>query len=122
MSARAKAPVVLIHGAFAAPFVSDGFAGKFRAAGYAVQTPCLRHHDAPSDSLAGTSLKHYAGDLEDMLDGLDAPPILIGHGMGGLLAQMLAAQKNVRALVLLAPSSPWGDLTGSFCTKRFDRN
>ena len=30
--------------------------------------------------------------------------------MGGLLAQMLAARRDVRALVLLAPSAPWGVL------------
>src|SRR6185437_16892393 len=32
----------------------------------------------------------------------------VGHALGGLLAQMLAARKEVRALVLLAPSAPWG--------------
>ena len=52
----------------------------------------------------------YAADLEDELRGLAEPPILIGHSMGGLLAQMLAARMNVRALVLLAPSAPWGVL------------
>jgi non-heme chloroperoxidase len=52
----------------------------------------------------------YASDLETLIDGLDAPPILIGHSMGGLLAQMLAARCPVRALVLLAPSAPWGVL------------
>jgi len=32
----------------------------------------------------------------------------VGHSMGGLLAQMLAARCDVRALILLAPSAPWG--------------
>ena len=43
-----------------------------------------------------------------MIAGLDAPPILVGHSMGGLLAQMLAARRDVAALILLAPSAPWG--------------
>ena len=51
-----------------------------------------------------------SADLEALLDGLDDDPILIGHSMGGLLAQMLAARRTVRALVLLAPSAPWGVL------------
>jgi pimeloyl-ACP methyl ester carboxylesterase len=50
----------------------------------------------------------YADDLERLLDGLDEPPILIGHSLGGLLAQMLAARRTLHALVLLAPSAPWG--------------
>ena len=40
--------------------------------------------------------------------GWTAPAILVGHSMGGLLAQMLAARCDVHALVLLAPSAPWG--------------
>ena len=35
-------------------------------------------------------------------------PILVGHSLGGLLAQMLAARREIRACVLLAPSAPWG--------------
>ena len=50
----------------------------------------------------------YAADLEDEIAALKAPPIIVGHSMGGLLAQMLAARRKVGALVLLAPSAPWG--------------
>jgi non-heme chloroperoxidase len=109
-SRQKKPPVVMIHGAFAGPWSWDGFAAKFRAAGYKVHAPCLRHHDGqkPPSGLGQTSLADYAGDLETLLEELDAPPILVGHSMGGLLAQMLAARCETRALVLLAPSAPWG--------------
>lgn len=105
-----KPPVVMIHGAFTGPWVWGGFIGKFKAAGYPVHTPSLRHHeeDGASTGLAQVSLADYAADLEAFLDELETPPILIGHSMGGLLAQMLAARKPVRALILLAPSAPWG--------------
>jgi non-heme chloroperoxidase len=104
----AKAPVVMIHGAFAGPWVWDGFAKKFRAAGYAVHAPCLRHHGTPSDELGQTSLNDYAHDLDSFIETLEAEPILVGHAMGGLLAQKLAARRGIRALILLAPSAPWG--------------
>jgi len=105
-----KPPVVMIHGAFTGPWVWDRFAGKFKAAGYKVHMPCLRHHEeeSPSAGLAQVSLADYAADLEAFLDELEAPPILIGHSMGGLLAQMLATRKPVHAVILLAPSAPWG--------------
>ncbi|MBA2590039.1 MAG: alpha/beta hydrolase [Alphaproteobacteria bacterium] len=105
-----KAPVLMIHGAFCGPWSLDGLKQKFEAAGYAVTAPALRFHDqkrAPS-ALATTGLADYAADLEDEIAALKAPPILVGHSMGGLLAQMLAARVKVAALVLLAPSPPWG--------------
>ena len=105
-----KAPVLMIHGAFCGPWVWDGLKQKFEAAGHAVTAPALRFHDqtrAPA-ALATTGLADYAADLEDEIAALKAPPILVGHSMGGLLAQMLAARKEIAALVLLAPSAPWG--------------
>ena len=107
---KAKPPVVMIHGAFVGPWSLDGFARKFRAAGYEVHAPCLRHHDKPKppSELGQTSLTDYAADLENLLEDLDAPAIMVGHSMGGLLAQMLAARCEVHVAVLLAPSAPWG--------------
>jgi non-heme chloroperoxidase len=108
--ADAKPPVLMIHGGFCGPWVWDGFAEKFAAAGYAVQCPTLRFHEStkPPAALATTSLTDYADDLAETLDGLETPPILVGHSLGGLLAQMLAARHEVHACVLLAPSAPWG--------------
>jgi pimeloyl-ACP methyl ester carboxylesterase len=105
-----KPPVLLIHGAFCGPWSLDGLAEKFRAAGYATSAPALRFHDGagPSAALGTTGLLDYAADLEEEIAGLAAPPVLVGHSMGGLLAQILAARMDVRALVLLAPSAPWG--------------
>jgi pimeloyl-ACP methyl ester carboxylesterase len=70
----------------------------------------LRHHDGgkPPQALATTGLADYANDLEELIADLDAPPVLVGHSLGGLLAQMLAARMKLAGAVLLAPSSPWG--------------
>jgi pimeloyl-ACP methyl ester carboxylesterase len=35
-------------------------------------------------------------------------PILMGHSMGGLLAQILGSRGLAKALVLLTPASPRG--------------
>jgi pimeloyl-ACP methyl ester carboxylesterase len=56
------------------------------------------------------SLKDYLDFLEQYIRDQDfrSPPILIGHSMGGLLAQQLATRIPVFALVLLTPVAPWG--------------
>ena len=100
----------MIHGAFCGPWSLDGLKQKFEAAGYKVAAPTLRFHDGkrPPAALGTTGLSDYAADLQAEITALGAAPILVGHSMGGLLAQMLASRMEVRALVLLAPSAPWG--------------
>ena len=107
---KGKAPVVMIHGAFCGPWSLDGFRQKFEIAGYGVQVPALRYHDGgpPADALATTALADYVEDIESEIDALDKAPILLGFSMGGLIAQIIAAKREVAALVTLATSSPWG--------------
>jgi len=113
MAKRARPPLVMIHGAFSGPWSFDGFRKPFEASGYSVHAPVLRHHDCgrtPPSALGRVSLTDYAADLEKLIAGLDEPPVVVGHSLGGLLAQMLAARGKARAVVLLAPSAPWGVL------------
>ncbi|MBI1328816.1 MAG: alpha/beta fold hydrolase [Alphaproteobacteria bacterium] len=108
-----RPPVIMIHGAFCGGWVFDHWRVLFEERGYFVHAPDLRFHGAgkrPPLALGTTSVLDYAADLEADFDAFDVPPILIGHSMGGLLAQMLAARRPVAALVLLAPSAPWGVL------------
>ncbi len=107
-----RPPVVMLHGAFSGGWAFEPWREAFEARGHRVLTPTLRHHEdgAAHDELADVSLTDYADDLETLLDGIGEPAVLIGHSMGGLLAQMLAARGRAAALVLLAPSAPWGVL------------
>jgi pimeloyl-ACP methyl ester carboxylesterase len=113
LKARGLPPVVMIHGAFCGGWAFDKFRGAFEDEGYTVHTPTLRHHDCgknPPSVLGTTSILDYAQDLEKEIRALKAPPVIVGHSMGGLLAQILATRLAVRSLVLLAPSAPWGML------------
>jgi pimeloyl-ACP methyl ester carboxylesterase len=62
----------------------------------------------PDPRLGTTSLLDYAADLEKEIRKLEEVPILMGHSMGGLLAQILGSRGLARALVLLTPASPAG--------------
>jgi pimeloyl-ACP methyl ester carboxylesterase len=106
-----RSPVVMIHGAFCANWAFEPWRPLFEARGHAVHLPVLRFHDygrKPPRALGTTSLLDYADDLAALLKEIGEPAFLIGHSMGGLLAQMLAARCDVRAIACLAPSAPYG--------------
>ena len=77
-----------------------------------VHAPSLRHHELPQQEgairIAPLSLKDYTGDLVRFVDALDSPPLLVGHSMGGLLAQLVAARADHAGLVAVCPGSAAG--------------
>lgn len=105
------APIVMVHGAFCGGWAFEAFRTPFEAAGHVVLTPDLRGH-GESGSVAGLSMTDYAKDIAALCASLPEPPILIGHSLGGLVCQLAARRAPLKALVLLAPSPPWG-VTGS---------
>jgi pimeloyl-ACP methyl ester carboxylesterase len=106
--------IVMVHGAFCGGWTFDRFRTPFEAAGFEVLTPDLRGHGAeePSSAVVGVSMTDYAADIAELCAKLSEPPVLLGHSMGGLVAQLAAKKATIKALVLLAPSPPWG-VTGS---------
>ena len=107
--------IVMIHGAFAGAWCFDNFADAFRGRGWTCHAPDLRFHGVgpildPDPRLAKTSVRDYTDDIAALVAGLDEAPIIIGHSMGGLVAQQLAAKGLARGLVLLTAGAPWGIL------------
>ncbi|MBI1200700.1 MAG: alpha/beta fold hydrolase [Phenylobacterium sp.] len=102
--------VVMTHGAFCGGWAFEAFRQPFEAAGWDVLAPDLPGHaegDA-RDAVAGLSMSDYANALVGLCATLPEPPVLLGHSMGGLVSQIAARRVRARALVLLAPSAPWG--------------
>jgi pimeloyl-ACP methyl ester carboxylesterase len=105
--------VVMIHGMWGGGWYWQNYKNFLEQRGFQCHTPTLRYHDmnpkdTPDPGLGTTSLLDYAQDLEAYIRHLDQKPFLMGHSMGGLLAQILGARGLAEALVLLTPASPSG--------------
>jgi len=110
-----KPPVIMVHGAFCAGWTFDSFRKPFEQAGHSVQCPDLKGHSegAGRDATVGVSMSDYAREIAELCRRAPEPPILVGHSMGGLVAQLAARRAKVKALILLAPSPPWGVASSS---------
>ncbi|MET0285170.1 MAG: alpha/beta fold hydrolase, partial [Polyangiales bacterium] len=99
--------VVFIHGMWSQRGVWDRWLPAFAERGYVCDAVTLpAHHAGAHDAeLAGVG-------FEDCVDAAAracarfAHPILIGHSMGGLIAQKLATRLTPRAVVLLNSAAP----------------
>jgi pimeloyl-ACP methyl ester carboxylesterase len=105
--------IVMIHGMSCGGWYWENFKNFLEHRGFQCYTPTLRYHDMdPNDTpdlrLGTTSLLDYARDLEEYIHNLDQKPFLMGHSMGGLLAQILGARGLAKGLVLLTPAPPSG--------------
>ncbi len=108
-------PIVFIHGTNAGPWTLSNFSTHFADLGFECHSPAYRDHD-PSPTiddaarLVGTSIADYVDDIARAVAGLAEPPILVGHSLGGVVAQKLASRGLARAIVLLNGSVNWGVL------------
>ncbi len=102
--------IIMIHGAFCGGWAFDAFRRPFEAAGHLILAPDLPGHapGAERASLAGQSMRDFSRFVIEACQAEPEPPVLIGHSLGGLVAQLAATRAKLAGLVLLAPSAPWG--------------
>ncbi len=111
-----KPPLLFIHGSYCGAWVwTRFFLPAFAEAGWSGAAISLRGH-GKSEGLESIDAFGIADFLEDIDAGaklFERPPVLIGHSLGGYLAQKYALDKPVSGLVLLSSPSLLG-LQGSW--------
>jgi pimeloyl-ACP methyl ester carboxylesterase len=102
-------PLLFVHGYFGLGIAFERMMGCLSAKGHRCVAIDLRGHGASalSGDLGKVSIHDYADDVDRVARTLD-DPIVIGHSMGGLLAQLVAERGVARGIVLLSPAPPRG--------------
>lgn len=100
--AQPVATLVMIHGIGLGPWFwepwMDALAERFQV--LALSLP--GHGEPPDDA----GLQEVIAGVESVVAALPEPPILVGHSMGALVAQILATRLSLRGLILISPLPP----------------
>jgi len=110
-------PVVLVHGLWLTPRSWEGWKERFESRGHQVLAPAwprmqgdvedIRRDPSPLNGLGITEITdHYA----DIVQGLDHPPIIMGHSFGGLVVELLLDRGLGVAGVAISPAPVKGVL------------
>lgn len=102
-------PVVFVHGYYARASVWEHWLPFFGARGFPAYAVNLRGREdsRPATRLGSVSVNDYVDDAAEVARFLGRPAV-VGHSMGGLIAQRLAELDLVRAAVLVTPAPPRG--------------
>lgn len=127
-NASGRQPVVFVHGLWLLHGSWDAWKAHVEERGYAavaVDWPAdeasVEAARANTGSLAGTSVRDVADHVQEVIEGLDRKPIVIGHSFGGLLAQIIAGRGVAAGTVAIDPAPtrgvlplPYSSLKGAF--------
>ena len=110
-----RTPVVFIHGLWLHPASWQPWLDRFRDAGFAPVAPgwpgvpaTVELARADPDSVAGYGIDDVAGHYAGVVGRLLVPAVVIGHSLGGLIAQKLLGEDRVAAAVAIDPAPGQG--------------
>ena len=100
-----RPPLLFLHGAFVTHEPWRDWMTRLAGRGWAGVAPARRGRLGVGPARArGLRFADYLQDTLAVIDALGEAPILIGHILGGLLAQKVAEAGRCRAMVLLSPA------------------
>lgn len=103
-----RGDLLFLHGAWSSYwFWEPNFMPWFAARGYRCRALALRGHGGSDGALRWASVADYVQDVARVAQDLE-DPILIGHSMGGFVAQKYAQSYRPRGMILLASVPPGG--------------
>ncbi|MHB1359686.1 MAG: alpha/beta hydrolase [Rhodocyclaceae bacterium] len=110
-------PLLFLHGAYTAAWCwQEHFLPFFAAAGFDCHALSLSGHGGSRrrEHLDSYSIDDYVNDVVEAVADLAAPPILIGHSMGGFVVQKYLENHAAPAAVLMCSVPPQGLAASAF--------
>jgi pimeloyl-ACP methyl ester carboxylesterase len=102
-----RKPLLFVHGELGGSWVWERFLGYFAGRGWEGHALNLRnHHWSKTADPAELSFELYVDDVGAVMDRLGSGVVVVGHGMGGLLAMKAAERHPVAGLVLVSSEVP----------------
>jgi pimeloyl-ACP methyl ester carboxylesterase len=119
MTAPAPQPgtpdIVLIHGLWMTPRSWEHWIDRYQGRGHTVHAPAWPGMDAEVEQLnrdpspmKGLGITRIVDHYDTIIRGLDSPPIVMGHSIGGTVLQLLLDRGLGRAGVGIAPGTVKG--------------
>lgn len=108
---KAGAPLLFVHGAFTGAWCwQERFLALVTGAGRDAAALSLRGHGGSEGrrNLRLTTIEEFLIDVHSAIQALSEPPILVGHSLGGYLAQLVLGIVPIKALVLMSSLPPDG--------------
>ena len=102
-----RKPLLFLHGELTGSWLWERYLGYFAGRGWEGHALNLRnHHWSQTADPAQLSFDTYTEDVVCALERLGSATVVIGHGMGGLLALKAAERMPMSGIVLIAPEMP----------------
>ncbi|MEV7080855.1 alpha/beta hydrolase [Streptomyces sp. NPDC093516] len=106
-----RTPVVFIHGAWLHALAWELWAERFTSRGFLAVTPgwpgepvTVAETRTSPEKLSDVSLDVLTDHYAEIVSSFDIAPVIIGHSVGGLVAQHLIGANIGRAAVAIAPA------------------
>jgi pimeloyl-ACP methyl ester carboxylesterase len=110
-----KTPILMIHGGSHGWWAFEKWLPVFAGLGRPAYALSLRNHarsyTVDDDDFLSLKVSDYVVDVQSIIEWFDKPIVLLGHSMGGIIAQKVAEKRSIEALVLVASVGP-GQLGG----------
>ncbi len=104
-------PVVFIHGTWLHALSWESWAERFASRGFLAFTPgwpgeaaAVREVRKSPEALVGTGLDMLTDHYAEIVRSFETAPVIVGHSVGGLIAQHLIGANIGRAAVAIAPA------------------
>jgi pimeloyl-ACP methyl ester carboxylesterase len=116
----------MVHGVNCGGWCFETFGSVFEARGFECLTPDLVGPGADKangiEKITGVGIADYLAQMRDLFAQLPRKPTLLGHSMGAVIAQRLAAEGLAEKLVLVSPAPRAGILPSSSLEKQLGQD